>query len=456
MLSSFVRFVRPTLGLGLALLIMMLASELRGYAQTACSQKDLRQALIGQNVVTEGVLKNGTALVIGSHARLVIAGARVQENTLFLSLTPRIVQPGMGQPLVASFQFSPTGCDPIAIRSQLSDLLSFPSEEASTAGAQVTATTHAGQNATVNPNMQPVPSGYYSMSRPSLPDPNMRPSRPLSQVASESKAETDAQLSPDEQERAACCDSEAAVIRFCEAHVLMTPDHYATGSVYPDTNTQPCMRTLIAAGESQGNPWGISVHVMAQAYEAAREADLKYELESARKAEEQAKQLAEIQAQDAARKAQVQKQRLEAIQKAIRNGPPPGATIYRGLYIGEPFAAIRPSASPCKSGPDGETKADIAVIKNRTADACFIVGDGYVDKIVDYIAGPADVVMHLLEEKFGSPQPGKRWGFTDKSSPEWYLWSASKDGTIISAKSTVGSYLNEEPVYFTMIIIYKR
>jgi hypothetical protein len=456
MLSSFVRFVRPTLGLGLALLIMMLASELRGYAQTACSQKDLRQALIGQNVVTEGVLKNGTALVIGSHARLVIAGARVQENTLFLSLTPRIVQPGMGQPLVASFQFSPIGCDPIAIRSQLSDLLVFPSEEASTVGTHVQATTQAGQNATVNANIQPVPSGYYSMSRPSLPDPNMRPSRPLSQVASESKAETDAQLSPDERERAACCDSEAAVIRFCEAHVLMTPDHYATGSLYPDTNTQPCMRTLIAAGESQGNPWGISVQVMAQAYEAAREADLRYELESARKAEEQAKQLAEIQAQDAARKAQEQKQRLEAIQNAIRNGPPPGATIYHGLYIGEPIAAIRPPALSCLSGSYGADEAQIKMIKNHAAEACFLIGGWSVDKIVDLIAGPTDVEMQLLENQYGSPLPGKRRLLDGEAYPEWYIWPERKDGIFIAAKRDSGSVQNENPVFFTSVVILKR
>lgn len=144
----------------------MLASVLHGAARTACSQEALRQASVGQNVVTEGVLKNKSVPVVGRNSRLVIAGARLQENMLFLSLTPRIAQPGMGQPIVASFQFALTACDPISIRSQLSGLLAFPSEEASAPGTHVPTPTQAGQNATVNPDIQPARPGYYSLSRP--------------------------------------------------------------------------------------------------------------------------------------------------------------------------------------------------------------------------------------------------------------------------------------------------
>jgi hypothetical protein len=567
MLSGFVRFVRPTLGLGLALLVMMLASELRGYAQTACSQKDLRQALIGQNVVTEGVLKNGTALVIGIHARLVIAGARVQENTLFLSLTPRIVQPGMGQPLVASFHFSPNGCDPIAIRSQLSDLLAFPSEVASTVGTHVPATTQAGQNATVNQNMQPAPpdgsaqtacsekdlqqalagqnvvtkgvityqtlpiygpdarfvvTGAESQAnilrvtltgRMSSPfvvpfhftptgcDPKAIRSQltgllvfssdeapvpgahwPLPQLNMNfqlliygprvlpTQAADTADTAPlpgappltAEEERLACCalfDAESeGLMRFCKAHVMMTPAHDMVNN-----KPQPCMWTIIEAAKKPGNPDGITADVLAQANEA-NEANQRLiketEQAEAKAREERAKQdlaaQVEADAQRVAHQAEEKKQILEAIQEAIRKGPPPGATIYRGLYIGEPIGAIKPPALPCLSGSYGADEAQIKMIRDHAAEACFLIGGWSVDKIVDLIAGPTDIEMQFLENQYGSPLPGKRRLLDGESYPEWYIWPERKDGTFIAAKRDSGSVQNENPVFFTLVVILKR
>jgi hypothetical protein len=149
----------------------------------------------------------------------------------------------------------------------------------------------------------------------------------------------------------------------------------------------------------------------------------------------------------------LEKSRQEQNQARIRSGPPTGATIYSGMYIGEPIAGIAKGPHSCVQ--DFQAVLNAILIRHRR-EACMLVSDhgDSVDKILDFVTGPEHENYASLVAKFGDPLQGK-YTMLDERVPEWNLWKRS-DGTLIGAKRGHASYMDQEPVFFTQVVVFKR
>jgi hypothetical protein len=147
-------------------------------------------------------------------------------------------------------------------------------------------------------------------------------------------------------------------------------------------------------------------------------------------------------------------QRQEEIQARIKRGPPAGATIYRGMYIGEPMAGISHGPNSCVQGIQAVLDA---ILNQHRHDACMFVSDNgeWLDKIVDFVTGPEGGNYNSLVARFGSPLQGRyaMSGFGD--APEWNMWKR-RDGTWIASKRGHASYMSQGDVFFTEVVVFKR
>lgn len=262
-----------------------------------------------------------------------------------------------------------------------------------------------------------------------------------------------------ESERKACCSTYPDMLRFCEKHIKMTPNHdpYRMGKT---GNALPCMWTIEKQAESPENEedikrgWGVTPEVLQEAQQADREFQAeatKMQAEDERKKQET---IEASRAQDAIDRAEHEKRRQAEIQARLKDGPPIGATLYRGMYIGEPMVGINKRSDSC---PVADIEAVLtSLLKQRRYEACMLTSNGdWLGGIYDFVTGSERQISDSLIAQFGDPLPGRYRMLDSEAIPIWKLWK-EKDNTIIGAKRDHASYLDQEPVYFTEIVVFKR
>jgi hypothetical protein len=135
-------------------------------------------------------------------------------------------------------------------------------------------------------------------------------------------------------------------------------------------------------------------------------------------------------------------------------GPPSGATVYHGMYLGEPLQRIDLQGKGCFYDVD---KVFDALLRQHRQHACLLISfDGKsLARFQEFIVGPATPIEHSLFEEFGPPI-SEPCNVTSES--RGWACRRMKDGTWIATKRGSGRDIEHggATVHFSQVLLMKR